>query len=352
MLGNLGPKLYFFRLPYRESSGDELLKQMSEDFSIKIERIETALFEYLYFFEMGPHLIYDNELHKVKWDTESDSVDAKRCIVRLGVLLQHLRCIATVWHTEDSQASEYAYSVSQPEDPRRAITTLRNLARGHALLTGRNYITIEDIPVVVKTVLSTAQIERVSVFYLLINREKGDVSTDDIMDYLHVARPTALRTMAELKAIGLVEDYEFDDGYKTKPVKHIRLRDPFNWFLSEGFKKLHEDFVPVDNTEFLNQGYKQHEKIIKNNYPHTETFVNLSDEQIETFLSIFQSMEKEQANLSIEIDRDTISGEVLRQRLIETGKFQQDAAAMIVEGMCKAGRIEKVSYDTYRRRKE
>src|SRR5918996_3568975 len=119
-----------------------------------------------------------------------------------------LRCIATIWKTEDTEASDYGYSVSQPEDPRRAIVALRNLARGHALLTGRNYITKEDIPVVVKTVLSTAQIERVSVFYLLINNN-GDVSTDDVMDYLHVSRPTALRTMAELKVIRLVEDYEF-----------------------------------------------------------------------------------------------------------------------------------------------
>ena len=34
------------------------------------------------------------------------------------------------------QGSDYAYSVSQPEDHSRAITVLSNLAKGHALLTG------------------------------------------------------------------------------------------------------------------------------------------------------------------------------------------------------------------------
>jgi hypothetical protein len=40
------------------------------------------------------------------------------------------------------------------------------LAKGHALLTGRNYISNEDVSIVVETVLSTAQIERVGLFDL------------------------------------------------------------------------------------------------------------------------------------------------------------------------------------------
>ena len=67
-----------------------------------------------------------------------------------------LRCVAKVWETHDSQGSDYAYSISQREIPRRAITYLKNLARGHALLTGRNYITLDDIPMIIKTALDTA----------------------------------------------------------------------------------------------------------------------------------------------------------------------------------------------------
>ncbi len=45
---------------------------------------------------------------------------------------------------------------------------LVNLARGHALLTGRNHVTREDIPMVIKVVLSTAPIERVTMFDILL----------------------------------------------------------------------------------------------------------------------------------------------------------------------------------------
>ena len=196
MLGNLGFKLYFYRLPFKEKTEHDLIMEMSEDFSDKISKIKSALFEYLFLFETGPHLIYDNELNKIKWDHSRDDFGAKRCIAKLGTLLGHLRCIATTWHTEGTQGSDYGYNVSQPEDPRRAITVLQNLARGHALLTGRNYISLEDIPIVAKTVLSTAQTERVSLFYLLLDNG-GDVSTNDIVEYLGVSRPTAGRTMTE-----------------------------------------------------------------------------------------------------------------------------------------------------------
>jgi DNA-binding transcriptional ArsR family regulator len=342
MLGNLGFKLYFFRIPYTEKSEEELVVEMSHDFPSRIKSITPILNEYLYIFETGPHLIYDNELNKVKWNTSKDDIEAKKCIARLGKLLGHLRCIAKTWNTEGTQGSEYGYAVSQPEDPRRAITVLQNLARGHALLTGRNYITLEDIPIVAKTVLSTAQTERVSVFYLLLDNG-GDVSTDDIMRYLGVSKPTAGRTMAELKVIGLVEEYEYKEQSDTQFTKHIRLKDDFEWFLSEDFKKLREGFEPI--------GYKKTNKEKIPPYTLNESSIVPSADQLSTFSSIFYTLEKEQENSPSEVDRGTVSGEVLRRRLVETGKFQNDDTNMIIERMQNWGIIDKVSYDTYRRKK-
>jgi predicted transcriptional regulator len=345
MLSVLGFKLYFFRLPFKEATEDDLLEQMSEDFSDKINKIETALYEYLYYFEMGPEFVYNNELHKVGWDTSKDDADAKMYIVKLGILLQHLRCIAITWHTEGTQESDYSYSVSQPEAPIRAIRLLQNLARGHALSQGRNYLTVVDIPVVVKCVLSTAQIERVSFFYLLINND-GDISTDQIMEYLHVSRPTALRTMAELKAIKLVDSYDFDEHQKGDHfVRHIKLKDKFAWFLSAEFKELCEDFVPVDNKQFMQDKSTNKEK----NTPYGKPI--LTQDQLHTFWSVFKEMEDEQSQVSVtEIDKDTISGELLKQKLVMTGKFHEKDALRIIEGMKEFGNIETISYDTYRRK--
>ena len=55
LLGNLGPKLYFFRLSKLIKNKAELLKALKQDtYQIKVERIEKSLNEYLNTFQMGP----------------------------------------------------------------------------------------------------------------------------------------------------------------------------------------------------------------------------------------------------------------------------------------------------------
>ena len=313
MLGNLGFKMYFFRLPFKENTEDELLIGMSEDFESKITNIRSVLYEYLYLFEMGPELVYSNELHKVKWNTSADSIDAKKCIVKLGILIQHLRCIVSTWHTEGTQDSDYGYTVSQPEDPKRAIRSLYNLARGHALLTGRNYIALEDLPIVVKTVLSTAMIERVGLLFLLIS-QGGKASTDDIMRGLNVTRHTALRTMTELSVIGLVEIYEDKGDHDTQFTKHIGLKDKFDWFLTPEFDKLRDGFVPVDNRDFMGDKRRKPRTNAEKTTPYSHDY-NFSEDQYSEFLSTSYYMEQEQEtdNSRMEIDRHTIGGEALKK---------------------------------------
>jgi hypothetical protein len=69
-------------------------------------------------------------------------------------------------------------------------------------IAGRNFITNEDMPMVIKVVLSTAPIERVAIFDLLLAMS-GTLTTSDITTGLNTTKLTALRTMTELKALRL-----------------------------------------------------------------------------------------------------------------------------------------------------
>ena len=99
----------------------------------------------------------------------------------------------------------------------------------------------------IKVILSTASIERVNLFDLLI-AHKGRLTTSIITESLNVSAPTAIRTMTELKATGLVsvkkKEYETDE-------MEIQLKEQFNWFLSDEFTALRQKFVPVDYREYL-----------------------------------------------------------------------------------------------------
>jgi hypothetical protein len=160
-------------------------------------------------------------------------------------LLGRLRFIAQTWYDRsDSMGSTCGHSVTQPESPERAIEVLRNLAKGHALLTGRNYITLEDIPIVLRTALSTAIIDRVHLLYLLMAPEhNGTLVTTEIADALKVTKKTALRKMTELWVIGLVEmgyDKDVPVSHNNPPhyPKYITLKKEFQWLLDADFEKL------------------------------------------------------------------------------------------------------------------
>lgn len=244
LLGTLGPKLYFFRLPRIEESEDEYYNTRNESFVKKKEEIRTALLEYLVYFDMNPEAELEFDIHKeeeqeedalrkIAMDPQKDEELADRVIIRLGKLLAHLRAVVPTWETRETQGSEYAYTLARIEDPSRAITQLRNLARGHALSQGRKYFTLDDIPIVIHTALSTATLERVRILELLIEN-KGVITTTQIVDFLNTTPPTALRTMTELRATGLVR-MDIGEGQSTSK---INLKEEFDWFLTDRFAEL------------------------------------------------------------------------------------------------------------------
>jgi hypothetical protein len=239
-LGVLGAKLYFLRLPDSDKDEDDYLEQIdTDDFIFKTKIIEIALIDYLDWFEKCPEPLEtkENDIAKIKWNFEKDDKETKRFIVKLGMLLAHLRGVVPTWETRDSQGVDYAYTFATIEDPERAIHQLRNLARGHALSQGRNYITINDLSLVIQVVFSTASKERVTIFDLLLNFG-GELTTKQIVDYLRTSANTAKRTMAELKAIGLVAMEEIQGEHGGEPQKKMILDDKFYWFISDEFRNL------------------------------------------------------------------------------------------------------------------
>jgi hypothetical protein len=272
VLGALGPKLYFFRLPFKETSDAQILNYITsqEDFNILYQTIQSALFDYLIWFEIGPTLSsksYDSaspNLAKISWNTGRNEIGAMKYLVQLAKLLGYLRREGATYipeHmiiTEATENEGYQYFTGPKEDVKRTATVLKNLARGHALITGRNYITIDDIPIVVKTVLSTARIERVKAFIALLDHD-GTISAGDLAEELGTSRSKAYRLMVELKAIGLVNVAEtgmaeYTDNGNPAMIKIMKLKkDEFDWFLSNEFKKLRDNFTPVDNRRYMNQ---------------------------------------------------------------------------------------------------
>jgi hypothetical protein len=288
LLTTLGPKLYFLRVPKVEqkSDADYYQQLQGDDFDTKINQIQQALTDYQDYFEASPAMVQDDkfnsDIKKMPWlvgnGPEQCQKNAYMHIIKLGKLLAYLRGVVPTWHTQDTQGSDYAYGLPIIEEPDRAMQQLVNLAKGHALLTARNYVTADDLPLIIKVVLSTAPIERVTIFDILLGNN-GILTVNQITESLNVSEPTARRTMTELKALGLVNMQKADavcvDGIIRNSLI-ITLKEEFNWFLSDEFKTLRQDFVPaptctmVEGTEDQEEASSNHDNNNNNNLVENE----------------------------------------------------------------------------------
>lgn len=241
VLGNLGPKIYFLRVPSDErldTDKKEAIKHSirENDYNSKVKECKKAIRRYWNFIE---NRLEDD---KIKWNKEQDDNETFDRIIDLAQLLAKLRASVPTWHTSeaDSSGSNYNYEMPVIEDPNRASNALYNLARGHAVLFGRNYIAKEDLGVVIFVTLSSASRERVELFKLLLENN-GKLSSSKFMEVAHVSRPTALKEMQLLNVIGLVD--KDDEDAETKPVTIIRLKSEYRWFLSDEFRHYWSEFT-------------------------------------------------------------------------------------------------------------
>jgi hypothetical protein len=367
ILSTLGPKWYNLRLPFREKTEDELVKEAidSVDFSTKERTIKEALFDYLKWFELAPHSIKtenENETEteslplpftkvKIQWDKEHDEYQAHIFIVKVAMLLTHLRCSVMTWKSyTDHEDMDYKAAIC--EDPSRTRQLLYNLARGHALSRGYTHISVEDVSIVIKTVLSTADLDRIAVFTLLISMKDGKLTTNQIMTFLNKSKHYALKTMIELKAIGLAD---MDDVQATVWVKkqtgeeysittttrQITLKEAFKWFMSEEFDRLREGFVATDNRAYMN--IKEKEKSQEDISSDTTRAENREGILEKYFWAIYGDLEAQDGNGKVIVHND------LHEALVSSGKFYGGDATQIIEDMVKAGRLQEVSFQNYRR---
>lgn len=289
MFGNLGQKIYYLRLPRIEKTREERKEaaKQKNDHKEKVRRIKEALFDYLTWFDVAiecgvAELDGKSGLVKIQWDIkkedEKEQDTAIGHISDLGELIAHLRGVVGTFESSkrsdgsrQQEASSYNSDTSPKsnsnsnmvlllptlpfdfendlpiiEESSRAITHLKSVAMGHALSKGRNYITLSDIPIVIKVVLSTAPIARVRIFDLLLEH-KGELTTSDIVRKLRISYHTAHRTMTELSALELVDKTAIGT-YNNSEFK-IKLRDKFRWFTAQEFEELREGFRPADYTK-------------------------------------------------------------------------------------------------------
>src|SRR5215212_1174820 len=122
---------------------------------------------------------------------------------------------------------------------------------------------MQDIPLLIKVVLSTASKERIILFDHLLEND-GKLDTISIKDHLIIAKKTALKTMTELTILGVTDRLEMQnnngDSSSNNNAFQIQLKDEFKWFLSDEFKELRGNFGKEYYSEYVSSKQQQEQE--------------------------------------------------------------------------------------------
>ncbi len=232
ILGNLGPKIYFLDIDDEEITDEIEAQKVLDAITGKkyTERLAEAKQQSKAYWNLLELPI--KQSGKIKWDTDKDDTKTIEKIVSCAILLSKLR--VPIQYERSFFEKGIQMEVSNREFPSRAATLLLYLARGNAVLYGRNYVIEDDLEVVIDVALSSAFKNRTRVFKALLENN-GEINTQQLMEKLKVSRQTALNAIRELAVVGLTE--EIQQPGKTKPFDAIRLNKSLVWMLSEQYKK-------------------------------------------------------------------------------------------------------------------
>lgn len=233
LMGSLGSRLFFLRMNTRDKDEFELTKQlMSMTHKEKEQECRQATKNLLY-------TLWKQNPDGVDWDRTNDNKECIKLITRCASLLARLRGVITIWQERKNTDGglEFDYVPPVIEKPDRISQLLYNHCRGHALVCGRRSIEIDDVRYVLRIAIDSAPTQRAHLFRTLIDND-GQLTTSQVEKHLSCSKPTALKEMETVRALGLCDLTETNGFHPGQPEKLIKLKPEFKWFCSEECRQL------------------------------------------------------------------------------------------------------------------
>jgi energy-coupling factor transporter ATP-binding protein EcfA2 len=208
-MGHVGNRLVFYCLP-RKSSPEEIADDVfgEREYGDQVAECQT---------EVASFLCSTWEDHggygSVKWNSTADG-EVREGIAYLAHLVAHCR----------------APSETGPrEGEHRIMSSLRNIARGHAILSGRQKLQLEDVQPVSRIALSTMHKERRGIVRAVLDPDTSNpITSADLRNYptTESTRKTLRDRMELLESLGLGQQVKNSNGRQTEK---FMLKDKFVW---------------------------------------------------------------------------------------------------------------------------
>lgn len=231
-IGRMNNKPLFFRLEDElvNNNIETMLNSLNEESSSFGNDIVSSTTDLLVVIS---NLFSDTK--RVKWNKDKDDKETCQYIIQLSIFLSDFRAYIPTRNTGESRSggTNYNFDTPIPDDPTKLLTTLYNLARGHAILYGRNYIISDDLDMIIHIVISSLPSDRLDLLVILLCHS-GKIDTIQIEKHLSVSKATALKEMEKLRILKLVEDVKTEG--KSKPTLAVQLKNKYHWIFEDKFQ--------------------------------------------------------------------------------------------------------------------
>lgn len=197
-LGKLGSRWMFYHLEQKEGDLDESLSRMRTDFREKKERCGELAQGFI-------HQIWRG-LDTLEWDREKDEEDFQL------LLALHARIIAQ-WRGLVLKQDATGYNPVQIEKEDRLRESIYALARGHAIVYGRNQLDWPDVDFATCIIQTNMPFDRLRVFRAFEeakrcvspeNRDTVALTKNQIKNAMGCSDDLAQRVIGELLALGVI----------------------------------------------------------------------------------------------------------------------------------------------------
>lgn len=242
MMGSLGSRLFFYSMKSREKGVDELVLQLKNTaFKEKEKTCRNATRNLLY-------TLWTTHKEGIVWNRDADPDAVIQVIARCAKLLAKLRGVISVWKEKKDEGSDYDYTPPVIENPDRISILFYNLCRGHAVSVGRKQIKSDDLRLIIELAIDSASTIRARLFRELIEHG-GKMNTVQVEMRLGCSKPTALKEMKTLEALGVCKVVDARTGRIGQPECQLQLEEDFEWFLSDECRHIRGvEQVPIMDT--------------------------------------------------------------------------------------------------------
>ena len=230
VMAQLGSRLFFYPMySSGQTTPTDLVNSLAgPSYKDRLETCRIAVLSFMtHLFESG------GGVRGVTWPHYPQDKDLETWISHLAPLLSTMR--------SQSRLGEEDQGTNAEESPRRAFAGLYNLARAHALVHGRQYLTGEDLPLVCAVAIGSIP-PRERTILLALLEHGGTLTTYQAQIALKVKSSNTARAAIESVATnGIFDLVQPGNGVSS----YVSLKSDWQWLVTAQVGRLYQLGIPT-----------------------------------------------------------------------------------------------------------